>query len=45
MDGANFSWDQERKVIILATTQSNGNGHLHPQKALGRLLNRQRING
>jgi len=35
--------DQERKVIILATTRSDEENH--PRKSLGLLVNRQRMNG
>ena len=36
-------WNQERKVIILATTRNNDESH--PRKALGLLVDRQRMNG
>ena len=35
--------NQERKVIILATTRSNEESH--PRKSFGLLVNRQRMNG
>lgn len=36
-------WNQERKVIILATTRSNEENH--PRRSLGFVANRQRTNG
>ena len=38
-----FLVNQERKVIILATTRSNEESH--PRKSFGLLVNRQRMNG
>jgi hypothetical protein len=35
-------WNQERKVIILATTRSSEESH--PRKSLGLLVNRERMN-
>ena len=43
MDSANLSLEQERKVIILATTRSNEDNH--PENGLGFLSNRHRMNG
>ena len=43
MDSTNLSLEQERKVIILATTRSNEESH--PENGLGFLTNRHRMNG
>ena len=43
MDSANLSLEQERKVIILATTRSNEESH--PENGLGFLSNRRHMNG
>lgn len=43
MDSAYLTLEQERKVIILATTRSNEESHLG--KGLGFLMNPQRTNG
>jgi helicase MOV-10 len=43
MDSADLTLDQERKVIILATTRSNEESH--PGNGLGFLMNRHRTNG
>jgi len=44
-DGADsgFALNQERKVIIMATTRSNE--EYHPRRALGFLMNPRRMNG
>jgi hypothetical protein len=43
MDSTNLTLEQERKVIILATTR--GNEESHPGNAVGFLMNPQRTNG
>jgi helicase MOV-10 len=43
MDHTNLALEQERKVIILATTRANE--ETHPGNGLGFLINRQRTNG
>ena len=43
MDNTNPTLEQERKVIILATTR--GNEESHPRNGLGFLMNPQRTNG